>query len=91
MAYFMFPISEPIISSSDKIEDSSDIMSKREEQEVLEEGRKKLKIFQNTNKTSYKQDGTERAILGVTSGLVIPTRPLMSITTAQMIYKRYCY
>ena len=69
MAYFMFPISEPIISSSDKIEDSSDIMSKKGEQEVLEEGRKKLKIFQNTNKTSYKQDGTERAILGVTSAL----------------------
>ena len=86
----MFPISDPKISLSDEIEDHSD-MSKREEQEVLEEGRKKLKIFQNANKTSYKQDGTERAILGVTSDLAIPTRPLMSITTAQMMDKRYCY
>ena len=57
-------------------------------EEVLDEARKKLKLFQETNKTGYRQDGTERAILSVTSGLDIPTKPLKSITTAEMIYNR---
>ena len=57
-------------------------------EEVLDEARKKMKLFQQTNKTSYKQDGPECAILSVTSGLDIPTKPLKSIKTVEMIYKR---
>ena len=57
-------------------------------EEVLEEARKKLKLFQETNKTGFKEDGTNRGILSVTSGLDLPTKPLKSIKTAEMIYKR---
>ena len=57
-------------------------------EEVLEEARQKLKLFQEANKTSFKEDGTYRGILSVTSGLELPKRPLKSIPTADIIYKR---
>ena len=52
------------------------------------EARKKLKLFQETNKTGFKEDGTYRGILSVTSGLDLPEKPLESISVSEMIHKR---
>ena len=57
-------------------------------EEVLEEARKKLKLFQETNKTGFKEDGTYRGILSVTSGLDLPKKPLKSISVPEMIRQR---
>ena len=57
-------------------------------EEVLEEARQKLKLFQETNKTSFKEDGTYRGILSVTSGLDLPKKPLKSISVPEMIHQR---
>ena len=54
----------------------------------MEEARQKLKLFQETNKTGFKEDGTYRGILSVTSGLDLPKKPLKSISTSEMIYTR---
>ena len=57
-------------------------------EEVLEEARKKLTLFQETNKTGFKEDGTYRGILSVTSGLDLPKKPLKSISVPKMICQR---
>ena len=57
-------------------------------EEVLEAARQKLKLFQETNKTSFKEDGTYRGILSVTSGLDLPKKPLKSISVPEMIHQR---
>ena len=57
-------------------------------EEVLEEARKKLKLFQETNKTGFKEDGTYRGILYVTAGLDLPKKPLNSISVPEMIRQR---
>ena len=49
---------------------------------------RRLKLFQETNKTGFKEDGTYRGILSVTSGLDLPEKPLKSISTSEMIYTR---
>ena len=36
-------------------------------EEVLEEARKKLRLFQETNKTGFKEDGTYRAVVSFAS------------------------
>ena len=78
---------DPSCSSSSD-DDEQDQWNQKSREEVLEEARQKLKLFQETNKTSFKEDGTYRGILSVTSGLELPKKPLKSIPTADMIYKR---
>ena len=62
--------------------------SQKSREEKMEEARQKLKLFQETNKTGFKEDGTYRGILSVTSGLDRPTKPLKSISTSEMICNR---
>ena len=61
--------------------------------EILKEARHKLKLFQlklfqETNKTGFKEDGAYRGILSVTSGLDLPKKPLKSISVPEMIHQR---
>ena len=61
---------------------------RKSEEEVLEKARQKLNLFNETNKTGFKEDGAYRGILSVTSGLDLLKKPLGSVSVADMISKR---